>query len=97
VALIQSAGLGRMGRVDVESPRLQVWVRGSVNQTSTDAYESAKSRMNMVRDALHEYTGSSLTDGTHYVGIWCDSAGYAGMDENNRPLFAGNFRVMRSV
>lgn len=96
VALVQSAGLGRMGRVDIDRPRLQVWIRGSVNHTSTDAYEAAKSKANEVRDALHEYTGSDLTSGTHYLGIWCDNMAFAGWDEGNRPLFAGNFRVQRS-
>ena len=97
VALIQTPGQGRMGRLDIERPRVQVVVRGAPQHTSTSAYVDAQAKMTQARDALHEYTGSANTDGTHYVGIWCENVYFAGLDEGWRPQFAGNFRVMRSV
>lgn len=97
LALIQTPGLGRMGRVDVEQPRVQVVVRGAPQNTSTSAYVDAKEKMNEARDALHEYSGSDLTDGTHYVGVWFETGFYAGMDEGYRHQFVGNLRIMRSV
>lgn len=97
VAIIQTPGQGRMGRLDIEQPRFQVVVRGAPQNTSTGAYVDAQAKMTQARDALHEYTGSALTSGTHYVGVWCENHYYAGMDENLRHQFASNFRVMRSL
>lgn len=97
VALIQTAGEGRMGSLDIDRPHFQVVVRGSPNHTSTSAYEDAQAKMSEARDALHEYSGSTLTSGTHYVGVWCLNTYFAGLDEGWRPQFAGNFRAMRSV
>lgn len=97
VALIQTPGRGRMGALDIERARLQVVIRGEPQNTSTDAYEATKAKAAEVRAALHEYTGSDLTDGTHYVGVWCEGIYPAEMDESWRPVFVGEFRAMRSV
>lgn len=97
VALLQAPGRGRMGVLDIERARLQVVIRGDAQNTSTGAYEATKAKAAEVRTALHEYTGSALTGGTHYVGVWCEGIYPAEMDESWRPVFVGEFRAMRSV
>lgn len=97
VALLQVPGQGRMGALDIERARFQVVVRGAPQHTSTDAYTVADAKMSQVAEAFHEYTGSALTEGTHYVGVWCESVFPGEVDEGFRPRFVGNFRAMRSV
>ena len=97
IALLETAGNGVMGRIEMEQPGLQVIVRGEPqNQTST-AWPEAEAKMVEIVDAIHEYTGSALTT-THWVGTWCESGPtFDGFDEGWRPHFSADFRVMRAT
>lgn len=98
VALLETAGGGVMGRVPLERPSLQVLVRGvPMHQTST-AYPEAEAKAAEVVDALHGYAGDTLTDGTHWAGVWCEEGPtFAGFDESWRPKFEATFRVWRNT
>lgn len=97
IALLETAGGGVMGRIDMETPRLQVLVRGvPMHQTST-TYPEAESKMTDLVGAIHGYAGSALTT-THWAGAWCeDGPTFEGYDEGWRPQFSATFRVWRST
>lgn len=98
IGLIETGGQGMMARVDVEQPGLQLVVRGDrMNSTTATPYATAQAKFTQARTALHAYSGSTATSGVHYAGIWCQNAAYFGEDENKRPQFVANFRVMRQT
>jgi hypothetical protein len=97
VALIMSAGFNDEARVEIDNPGLQVITRGApINSVST-GYEEAEAVAWLVKNALHEYTGTPESTGLYYVGIWNESGPFfIGFDENYRPMFSNNLRVLRS-
>lgn len=98
VALLETAGEGLMGRVDIEQPGLQVIVRGEPQHQTSTSWPEAEAKMTEIVDAVHGYTGSTLTDGTHWVGVWCESGPtFDGFDDGWRPHFSAEFRIMRQT
>ena len=97
VALLETPGEPEPGRVDIDKRGLQIFVRGEpTNQTST-AYQDTEAISIDIRDALHDYAGSSETQGRHYVGIWNESGPFfVGFDESYRPQFSANYRAWRT-
>ena len=96
VALLETQGQGTMGRVALEQPGLQVVVRGEAQNQVSTAYPEAEAKIEELVDALHGYAGDSLTDGTHWAGVWCETGPtFEGYDEGWRPYFTARFRVMR--
>ncbi len=98
VALMLTAGLPDLGQPNIESPGLQVLVRGlPLNRFST-SYPEAENVAFSVKNALHGFTGLSSVGGRHYIGIWNESGPvFLGFDESKRPLFSINMRVDRSA
>ena len=97
VALLETAGAGVMGRIEMERPGLQVIVRGEPQHQTSTAWPETEAKMVEIVDAIHEYTGSALT-ATHWMGAWCDSGPtFDGFDEGWRPHFSADFRVMRAT
>lgn len=98
VAIIQTPGQGRMGRIDMEQPRLTIIVRGQPQNQASSAYPEAETKMTEAVTAMHEYTGTARTFGTHWVGTWCESGPtFDGFDEGWRPHFSAEFRIMRAT
>lgn len=98
VAIIETPGAGSLGRIDAKWHGIQILVRGvPQNSTTADVYITAQAKLTQARDVLHEYTGSSGTSGNHYVGIWCQNAGFLQWDEGWRPEFVANFNALRAT
>lgn len=99
VAILSGVGLPEMGRPDVESPGLQILVRGQPFNESATSYPDAETIAYTVKNALHAIaSGPSSSYGHHYVGIWNEGGpGFIGFDESKRPMFSTNMRVLRSA
>lgn len=97
VAVIETPGAGTMGRVEAKWHGLQILVRGEPRNTGTDVYTTAQAKLMQARGVLHEYAGSSGTSSNHYLGIWCQNAGFIQWDETWRPEFVANFRCLRAT
>jgi hypothetical protein len=97
VALLHTVGGPDEENVEVESPGLQVLVRGQqLNQVAT-SYTDAENIAFAVKNALRGFSGASSSGGRHVIGLWNESGPFfLGFDERKRPLFSNNFRVMRS-
>lgn len=94
IALLETAGAGVVERVGYDNLGLQVVVRGDpMNSTEASVYATAQAKMTQARDVLSGYTGTTTTN---YLGIWCQNHAFLGYDDNWRPQFVANFRVMRA-
>jgi hypothetical protein len=97
VALVMTPGLADQARVEIESPGLQVLVRGASIQEVSTGYEEADNVAWSVKNALHEYVGTPSSSGKLYVGVWNESGPFfLGFDESFRPRFSNNLRIQRS-
>lgn len=96
VALLNTAGLGDFGRVEIEQPGLQILVRGASIQQQSSGYQEAFSAAHQIKNALHGFCGPT-SSGKNVVGIWNQSGPFfIGFDQEMRPSFSNNYRVMRS-
>ena len=97
VALLHERGGPDGGRVETESPGLQVIVRGASITEVSSGYEEAANVASEVKNSLHGFSGKSSSGSRHYVGVWNESGPFfVGYDENYRPHFSTNLRVTRS-
>lgn len=96
VALLNTLGGADYGRVEIEEPGLQILVRGASIYQQSSGYEEAFSAAHQIKNALHGFSGPT-SSGKNVVGIWNQSGPFfLGFDQEMRPNFSNNFRVMRS-
>ena len=96
IVLLHEPGFPDAGRVEIERPGLQILVRGDSILSTSGAYQAAETVSWAAKNALHGYTGQSSSGAAWIVGIWAESAGHIGFDEERRPMFSLNFRIERS-
>lgn len=94
VALYEYAGLPIDPDVDIESPGLQIKVRGPVSETD---YTDTRARAETLLRKLHGKKNIAIS-GRRYIQILARQSPM-GMprDENNRPSFVINFIVRKDM
>jgi len=91
VSVFDTGGFDPDSNTDLENPTVMVRVRGD-----RGGYTETYSRARDVKDNLHELANETW-NGTRYIGIWqVGDILFIGMDENDRPVFTLNFRIMRT-
>lgn len=95
VGLVETGGDPQLPNVNLDRPTFRALVRGArLSQVST-AYREARIRMQDVRNRLHFVVAQEI-NGSHYNAIIATQEPmYRGEDENQRPVFSCDFRVVK--
>lgn len=93
ITIYDTPGLTPDPKWQQDEPTVMIHIRGA---PTPDDYPVAGAKAKEVRDALLGRPSETL-GGTLYAGIWSiGDVGYIGPDENGRPVFSMNFRLLRS-
>lgn len=96
VSLYEYAGGVPNPRAELDSPGLQVVVRGVSMNKSTSGYQDAQSKADAIFRDLHALT-LTTSSGRYYPGFTAQQSPFLmEFDAQRRPVFAVNFLAMRS-
>lgn len=97
VALIETAGMSPTPRGELDTPGLQVMIRGGSLIKVSSAFSDARSTAESIKTTLHALGPFSSTSGRYYPGIRAMQDPFLlHVDELKRPVYAINFLAWRS-
>jgi hypothetical protein len=92
VTVFDTGGLEPATYATLLSPNIQVRIRGDAGEF-TESFTLAET----VRNTLHGVKNTTV-GGTRYISIIASTEiNFLGYDDNNRPLWSINFRIMRTA
>lgn len=92
VTVFDTGGLEPATYVTLLSPNIQVRIRGERGE-----FEEGYALAELVRDTLHAVSNTTV-EGTRYIHIIASTdINFLGYDDNNRPVWTVNFRIMRTA